>query len=64
MKKRFTEEQIIRMLKAHEGGRCAGKQVLASQPSIVGRASLAAWRSMKPSACGNWRQKTTNSKSW
>ena len=52
MKTRFTEEQIIKMLKEHEGGKRAVDIVrdITSQSKrfTAGRANTAVWMSAKP----------------
>lgn len=52
MKKRFTEEQIIRVLKEHEGEKkLPTSSVSTGSPSrhfTVGKANSAVWMSVKP----------------
>ena len=51
MKKRFTEEQIIRILKEHEGGKKAADIIrehgISEQTFTAGRANSGAWTSAR-----------------
>lgn len=58
-RKRYTEEQIITILKEHEAGMPANdvirKHGIANGTFIAGSRSSAAWRSQTPSGCVNWK---------
>ncbi|BAK97251.1 putative transposase orfA for insertion sequence element [Oscillibacter valericigenes Sjm18-20] len=53
MKVRFTEEQIIKILKEHEGGKKAvdivRESISQNRLFTVGKANMAAWTLVKPS---------------
>lgn len=63
-RKRFTEEQIIAILKEHEAGSSA--KDLARRHSVAEnliyrlKASSEAWRSPRPSGCASWRPRTAS----
>ena len=68
MKKRYTEEQIIKILKEHEGE----KELLISSVSMAspsrhstdGKVNSAVWMSARPNGSDNWKKKTEDSKRW
>ena len=61
---RFTEEQIIGVLREHEAGaktaELARKHGISEAPCTTGRPSTAAWMCPKPSGCGCWRTRTAS----
>jgi len=65
MKKRFTEEQIIGVLKAAEAGlkpqSCAASTASRKRHTTTGKRSSAGWRSPKRSAWKSWSRRTTSS---
>ncbi len=65
-KSRYTEEQIVGVLKESEAGldNCAASTASVSRRSIAGRRSTAVWRSAMRSGCGSWRTRTGSSSSW
>ena len=61
-KSRFTEEQIIGILKEHEAGAKAEelcrRHGISGRPSTSGRQSSAAWKYRRLADCGLWRTRT------
>ena len=59
---RFTEDQIIGILKEHEAGFpasiCAASTASAMRPSTSGRPSMVVWMSARPSASRGSRTRT------
>ena len=58
---RFSEEQIIGVLKEAEGERrsasCAGGTGSRTRPSTPGAASTVGWRSPRCAGCGSWKKR-------
>ena len=62
MKRRYTDEQIIKAIKKHEAGAkvediCRDLGI-SNGRSITGAVSLLEWKLTRPSAFGNLRPKT------
>lgn len=61
---RFTEEQIIAVLREHEAGAKAGdlarKHGISEATLYTGRPSTAAWTCRTPSVCGRWKTRTAS----
>jgi transposase-like protein len=68
MKKRFTEEQIIKILKEHEGGKRAVDIVrehgISEQTFYRWKSKFGVWMSARPNGSDNWKKKTEDSKRW
>jgi hypothetical protein len=61
-KSKYSEHQIIAILKAVEAGRTV-KDVFVSTSSVrrlttSGKPSTAAWKRLTLNGCGNWKKKT------
>ena len=63
-RKRFSEEQIIEILRLHRRGRslpiCAGSTGSARQRCTTGGADMVGCRYPTPSGCGRWRKRTAS----
>ena len=47
MKKRFSDEQIISILREAEAGNSAANTLFQTQPSTLGARSLAVWKFLR-----------------
>ena len=63
-RKRFSEEQIIEILRLHRRGRslptCAVSTGSARRRCTTGEAGMAGCRCRTPSGCGRWKTRTAS----
>ncbi len=63
-RKRFTEEQIIGILREHEAGAktadLARKHGLSEATLYNWKAKFGAWTCLTPRSCGLWRMRTAS----
>ena len=68
MKSRFTEEQIIKILKEHEGGkkprRSLEKTIARNRPFTAGKVNTAVWNSARPNGLSRLKKETVDKNKW